>query len=441
MNRNITELKAPFAEIFARRGSKPAGALLTWAEGGTEPFITGVARFLDERPQARPMRDYGSVRLREEWLPLAKALQRLDATVFPRRGRVGFAFGKFQQSCYLERRLTDSFENLTGWPEWVVVARRDGNSVQSPSGAAVSHGLPPFEYADRAIEDWLYGVVNPQGGQARHLGELILVAPDTRGTLKSVKWEGAKLSGTIHTRADHAALELQVVLDTESGRKHLDPIRPVPSAFIWDTPKDARWAEIFLVHSSRDLMGKVRVAPGAEVSAEARALSAAEQARKDLLDWESHLVEFKPFIDRNDSKESELVESAIAFANTDGGRIYVGVGKDREPEGDRAYRRVLQSDKPEAIENYRKHLDEVIRERVKPVPFFTIEQVHLLGRPVFVIAIEVGRDKPYSTMPGNDVYIRHGSSNRRPDPRTEMPRSESAPFFVSGTGARFLGNL
>ncbi len=192
-------------------------------------------------------------------------------------------------------------------------------------------------------------------------------------------------------------------------------------------------AEVYLVHSSRDLMGRVRVSPGVEVSAEVQALTVAEQAHRDLLNWESHLVEFKPFIDKKDSKETEIVESVIAFANTDGGRIYIGVGKDREPEGEKAYRRVLQGEKAEASDEYKKHIDEVIRERVKPVPFFTIDLVHLLGRPVFVVVVESGREKPYSTVPGNDVFIRTGASNRRPDPKTEMPRFyESNTALISG---------
>jgi predicted HTH transcriptional regulator len=100
----------------------------------------------------------------------------------------------------------------------------------------------------------------------------------------------------------------------------------------------------------------------------------------------------------------------------------VGVGKDREPEAEKSLKRVLQSDKPEALTDYMKHLDEVIRERVKPVPFIRVESVHLLGRQVIVITVESGRDKPYSTVPGSDVFIRSGAANRRPDPKTELPR-------------------
>ena len=417
----VTELKGPINEVFARRASRSAGITLTWAESDGA-FLCGVARFRDAKEKARKSRDYGNVVLREEWLALTLGVSRLEATVFPKKKGNAFEFGEFQPNCTLERRTPDGFENLTGWPEWVITARRAGNPAQPPSGVAVSHGLPPFEYATQAVDDWLFARFNSNGGQIQHLGELLLAIPDTRGSLKSVRWEGTRLSGTIHTRASHAELELQVMLDTEDGRTPLAPIRPVPSAFIWDTPRSARFAEVYLVHSSRDLMGKARLSPGAEVSVEAKALSVAEQARRDLVNWESHLVEFKPFIDKKDGKLTEVVESAIAFANSDGGRIYVGVGKDREPEGEKAFRRVLQSDKPEALADYIKHLDELIRERVKPVPQFKVESLSLLGLPVLVIVIEQGRDKPYSTVPGNDVFIRPGAFNRRPDPKTELPR-------------------
>ncbi len=430
MKVQIKSLREPLETVFARRGAKPLGALVTWARAGST-FLTGVALFMDTKGKPRRSVDYGSVQLEEQWLPLGTAISMLDATVFGRNAKRRFDFGNFHESHWLERRLPDAFENLSGWPEWVIAARHADNAVQAPQGPAVGHGLPPFETVSRAVENWTLGMERQGGGDAAHLREFLIVVSDTRGALKSVKWAGSKLSGTIHTLSEHAELELQVVLDTESGKRMLDPIRPVPAAFIWDTPKDARLADVYLVHASKDLMGHVRVTPGAEVSAEALALTVAEQARRDLLDWESENVEFKPFIDRKDAKESEVIESAVAFANTNGGRIYVGVGKDREPEAEKALKRVLQSDRPEALTDYMKHLDEVIRERVKPVPFIKVESVHLLGRQVIVITVETGRDKPYSTVPGNDVFIRSGAANRRPDPKAELPRlyeSTGIPF-------------
>jgi hypothetical protein len=427
----VTDLNAELAKIFERRGGRPAGALLTWAEGGGV-FLAGVARFLDSKQAARATLDYGNVQLREVWLPLKSAIARLQAILFVTKPKAkAFSFGKFSHVS-LERRTTDAFENLTGWPEWLFTARLDGNNVQAANGPAVTHGLPPFDSVHRAIEDWLFGAMQPQGGEARHIRELNIVVPDTRGLLASVTWEGNSLSGTVHTRRSYAELELQVALDTDEGRTLLKPLRPPGSAFIWTTPENARWADVFLVHSSRDVMGRSRLSPGAKVTSDG-ALPLAEQAASDLANGENDRVEYKPFVERGDKKWWEVAESVVAFANTYGGRLYVGVTNGGIAEGEPALQKVLnKSDEKVTIEGYVAYIDEQIRTRVKPVPPFRLDLAHSLGQRFIAISVSHGNDGPYSTA-NHEVFIRKAASNKRPDPKTEMPRlypasADGSPF-------------
>ncbi|MBF5041883.1 ATP-binding protein [Simulacricoccus sp. 17bor-14] len=87
-----------------------------------------------------------------------------------------------------------------------------------------------------------------------------------------------------------------------------------------------------------------------------------------MADGENDRVEYKPFVNPKSDKESELIATVIAFANTVGGRLYIGVRNDGEPEGEQTFRRVIQGDKPEDEDRYLAYLDSLFRERVKPVP-------------------------------------------------------------------------
>lgn len=168
-------------------------------------------------------------------------------------------------------------------------------------------------------------------------------------------------------------------------------------------------------------MGMARVVPGTEVSAREHRLSVTARAERDLANGEGARVEFKPYLLGKDDKEAEVLASVVAFANTDGGRVYLGVRNDGVPEGAAALGRAIKGEGLEAEGKYRKQIEGLVRERLKPVPRFAVEFIQVHDARVLVITIDEGDDKPYCTKDGNHVFIRKGASNMRPDPKTEMP--------------------
>lgn len=83
--------------------------------------------------------------------------------------------------------------------------------------------------------------------------------------------------------------------------------------------------------------------------------------------------------------------------------------------------RVSKSSPDAAESSFRTLIDESVREKVKPVPDFLIHKIAIAGEPVFVLEVKSNSEGPYSTH-DNDVYIRKGATNRKPDPITESPR-------------------
>jgi predicted HTH transcriptional regulator len=55
------------------------------------------------------------------------------------------------------------------------------------------------------------------------------------------------------------------------------------------------------------------------------------------------------------------------------------------------------------------------------------------GEPVLIVNVPRGSDRPYSTH-DNVVWVRKGATNRRPDPRTELPGLYPRARSAFGTG-------
>ncbi|MBI3722370.1 hypothetical protein HY251_00215 [bacterium] len=62
----------------------------------------------------------------------------------------------------------------------------------------------------------------------------------------------------------------------------------------------------------------------------------------------------------------------------------------------------------------------MVRERIKSVPEIEFVRLEVLGERVLLVRVLSGDDPPYSTQE-NQVFVRKGATNRRPDPKTEIP--------------------
>lgn len=116
---------------------------------------------------------------------------------------------------------------------------------------------------------------------------------------------------------------------------------------------------------------------------------------------------------------SEVLETVVAFANTRGGRLYLGVDDHRRVEGRSALSRALGAKEEDARAELERAMNKIITDKVKPVPRCVTKFVDLYGEPVFVVSVERGDQRPYATF-NNQIFIRKGSSNVNPDPTTEL---------------------
>ena len=419
----IKHLQGHFADLY-----RPMlGAVFTVATIPAEhvpELLTGRVVFFDAESYAvRPSAEYPSMTLAEERIvPLEGALQRLHSLLTSQAQIDGRPVGTRLLNVGGDRQVSSFSERHTGWPEWVFTAtwRHDGSRPSVPGGPVVAFGLPPHMGGERAVAEWVFGL--PSGTSspgARHQNELIIVIPDTRGRIVTAEWK-VGVTFTLDINCPPEEVELQILFHESRQRRDVS-VRAPNGTVELDVPKDtlAVWAA--LVHQSNSLLGEVSLSQVHRVfDEEPEVLPVEQQARRDIATGETDEVEFKPFIVPRDKKESELIETVVAFANTRGGRIYLGIDDNRRYEGRAGFVGAFpprkDTDPNLELVNWAKKL---IGDKVKPVPRFAVDLLELDGEPVGCIAVEVGNRRPYATN-NNLIFIRKGSSNVQPDPLTEL---------------------
>ena len=111
------------------------------------------------------------------------------------------------------------------------------------------------------------------------------------------------------------------------------------------------------------------------------------------------------------------MKTAVAFANGDGGRIFVGVDDEGVPLGMGQARKCFKSEDP--IDAQIARIRSLIRESTQPVPSISYRIATVGGQPIIVVEIE--KSEMLCSTHDNRAYVRRGATNRLADPRTELP--------------------
>ena len=103
---------------------------------------------------------------------------------------------------------------------------------------------------------------------------------------------------------------------------------------------------------------------------------------------------------------SDIKKEIIAFANTEGGALYIGIQKDGTVVG------------VDNVDEVMLQVASSLKDSIKPdiMPFVQIRAVHKDGKDVVEIIVEVGTSRPYyiyeKGLKPSGVYVRKGSSSQ-----------------------------
>jgi len=111
---------------------------------------------------------------------------------------------------------------------------------------------------------------------------------------------------------------------------------------------------------------------------------------------ENQHIEFKKELNNNENEE--FAETAVAFSNGKGGAILIGVDDKSKIVG------CSQEKIEERVIN-------ILRSRCDPFIEPDIKLIRIDERPITVVRINEGKDKPY-VLRDKGVYVRSGSTDR-----------------------------
>lgn len=156
--------------------------------------------------------------------------------------------------------------------------------------------------------------------------------------------------------------------------------------------------------------------------------SLSEQIGQALHDGEGQHVEFKPFIEpeqplgtgANKTKLREIVTTVVAFANTQGGHIYIGVDDDCIPVGiEQQLERWAKAPADEVfIYRYLGMLKSKIKGFIQGEVELNLSWTYFNEALIVVVEVLSATHKPVAVQHDAYLYARAGASNRKVPPES-----------------------
>lgn len=151
-----------------------------------------------------------------------------------------------------------------------------------------------------------------------------------------------------------------------------------------------------------------------------------EQIGMALHDGEGQRVEFKPFVEpeqslgtgANKTKLREIVTTVVAFANTQGGHIYIGVDDDCIPVGiEQQLKRWAEAPADEvSVDRYLGMLKSKIKGLIQGEVELHLARTYFNDALIVTVEVLSAAQKPVAVQHDAYLYARAGASNRKVPP-------------------------
>lgn len=296
------------------------------------------------------------------------------------------------------------------WPRYELRFGVDGQDLDSNTGEPLlAMGQRPHASLRAALAAW-FPRRDPFPG---HWSVLI---PDERARISHAEFHGdGRIEIDVEVSKALGPLEVHSVLASpyREGLRELSAVVVAGRASLTAQIEASR-GDLFLLGPGDEVLDALAVerAPREPVNIGSQELSA--RCVMDLRNGEDEHVEIKPWISASDTKETELLVTMIAFANTDGGRLYVGADDDGVPLGRGELLRRFGKHGDDAEQAAAQRIEKIALEKLVRPPPFKVHRLDIDGAPLLCVEVEPGPDRPYATK-HNDIYVRRRASNRRPE--------------------------
>lgn len=291
----------------------------------------------------------------------------------------------------------------------------------------ISHDQPYYPNIFKAIPDWV-GISDFNGDRDSRLKTIQLFLPELQAHIKEVSYAEEQKTIQIDVVNQNKSRELYISggYQTITGYKQINTIVKTPVIEIKADPvdiNDIRDYEIYLLDKANNIVdyytGKIETTNTPDTPIE-------DDIKRYMTYGEGEQIEYKPYIKAHDKKINELIETVIAFLNTEGGYIFIGVNDNIIIEG---VEDGISNDphiKDPTLEkklgHYCGYLYKEISDRLDKHAPLDITPIGYGDHSIIVIDIPKGSNKPYYNIQTREIYIRRGANNFRPNPDTELPK-------------------
>lgn len=290
---------------------------------------------------------------------------------------------------------------------------------------------PYYPEIDDAARDWLPFPVYHGHSDARN-DQIIFLLPETRAFIANTIFSGKGILNIAVAGAEVDTLSLLIkgAYWEEKSIHHFDAVISDAKAALV-VPEDADRLEYYLIDHEGTVYDFHREDRFSRLTPSRNTLGSVKHSLEDQVrgacrDGEGLHVEFKPFVapeqklssGNQKTKLREMITTVVAFANTEGGHVYLGVDDDCTITGvGQDLQRWAESVVDDsAINRYLGALKNKIKEIVHGE--VTLHLAHIVINDALVVVIEVPPlpIKPISLQQDQYLYVRTGASNRKLPP-------------------------
>ena len=359
-----------------------------------------VPLYKNERKTPAKTLDYGDFVMIEDIISVNDLEKKLKRLISEEKFTIKGHTLQKDDSIYFENvRPMESGNDLfnVGWSaDWYMVRTNERSRTHIPSEPLLTLKNPLFPDAYHAVKSWIGLDLSKHD---RLIGKIIILLPNYRARIKTVKIKSKQLDIEIETK-EIALKDLlgKVWCEGEEGEETQEDIsfdQPKKTISLEFTPKDVY---VYLLSKSKGEMIDFWQKLSRRFPPEIKMDMTTDEILEIIKNGEGQEVEFKEGVEAN-----KLAKEFVAFANTNDGIILIGVDDEGIIKG--------VNDPKKSEEKIRN----IAQENGNPSIQLETMEYDINNKKILAIFVPQGRHKPYLRNDGK-VFVRRGSTSRAADP-------------------------